>query len=227
MLKFAKSAPYIPDPARSRPFVTPEQRAQGNATPPHVVPFHCKPWVDGQTAGWTLFYGYLTSVTIVGQENGRITIHNLEQLSRETNQSRVIDQFSAGHFGIGSGYTLKTPPGLVSLLLPATQSPTGLEAQIGLVETDWYPRQLFLVFKVPAPGTEIRLDYKAELARVVIVPRHEGWEAQPMTETEWQELQTEEARYLAEEQTTDSRWTAVSGDSFTHLYKIWSGRKRK
>lgn len=227
MLKFAKSAPYIPDLARSRPFVTPEQKEKAAANPPQVVPFHCKPWVDGQTIGWTLFYGYLTPVTITVMENGRIAISNLSQLAAETAQPRVIDQFSAGHFGIGSGYTLQTPPGFVCMLLPATYAPAGLEAQIGLVETDWYPRQLFLVFKLPPIGTAIRLEYRTELARVVVVPRHEQLEAQAMNAEELKVLQEREARYLAEEQTTPTRWTADSGDSFTHLYKIWSGQNRR
>jgi hypothetical protein len=227
MLKFAKSAPYIPDPVRSRPLITPEQKEKAAAAPPHVVPFHCKPWVDGQTVGWTLFYGYLTPVTIVGQENGRIQVHNLEQLTRETNQPRIIDQFANGHFGIGSGYILQTPPGIVSLLIPSTNAPTGLETVTGVIETDWYPRQLFLVFKVPSPGVEIYLDYKVELARVVLIPRHEQLEAQPMTEDELRALQGREQQYVEEERLTPTRWTAVSGDSFTHLYKNWSNRYRK
>ncbi|RMG89597.1 MAG: hypothetical protein D6706_21055 [Chloroflexi bacterium] len=227
MLKFAKSTPYIPDPARSRPLVTDMDKARAAETPPHPVPFHCKPWVDGQTAGWTLFYGYLTPVTIVGEENGRITVKNLDQLAAETGQPRVIDQFAAGHFGIGSGYTLRTPEGFVSLILPPTHPPNGLETVIGIIETDWYPRQLFLVFRVPPPGTQISLDYQAELARVVIIPRQEQLTAQPMTETELETLRAQEAAYLAEEQETPTRWTAASGDSFTHLYKIWSGRHRQ
>ena len=226
MLKFAKSAPYIPDPARSRPFITEQDKERAAQDPPAAVPFHCKPWVDGQTVGWTLFYGYLTSVTVVGLGNGRIEVRNLEQLAQETNQPRVIDQFAHGHFGLGSGYTLQTPSGFVSMLVPATQSPSGLQALTGVIETDWYPRQLFLVFKAPPAGMEIVLDYKAELARVVVIPRHEGLEAQPLTDAELAVVQEQEAAYLAEEKSTPTRWTAASGDSFTHLYKTWANRYR-
>lgn len=227
MLKYTKSVPYLPDPARSRPFISDSDKEKAAARPPEPVPFHCKPWVDGQSVGWTLFYGYLTPVTITGTAGHRLEVQNLDQLARETNQPHIISHFAAGHFGLGSGYTLQTPPGWISLILPATHSPPGLEAVTGVIESDWYPRQLFLVFSMPPPGVTIALDYKMELARVVIIPRHEKLEAQPLTEPELTALREREAAYLAEEKTTDARWTAASGDTFTHLYRQWSAAYRR
>ena len=226
MLKFAKKPIYIPDPARPRPVITDEQKAHAAEEPPRPVPFHCKPWVDGQTVGWTLFYGYLTPVTIVGGENGRIEIENLAELARETNQPKVIDQFAADHFGISAGYYLQTPPGFVSLLIPALRSPAGLRVVSGLIETDWYPRPIFIVFERPAAGECIQLEYRMELARVVVVPRHEGLKAEPLDEAELAQLDAREEAYLAEEKSTDQVWQAATGDSFTHLYKMWSKRFR-
>lgn len=227
MLKFSKSVPYIPDPARSRPPVSDDDKARAAERPPHAVPFHCKPWLDGQSIGWTLFYGYLTPVVISGREDGRIDVANGEQLAAETGQARIIDQFARGHFGLGSGYSLKSPPGLVSLLIPAAQPPPNLELVTGVVETDWYPRQLFLVYRVPAAGRQIELDHGMPIARVVMVPRHDGLAAEPLTGDELAAYQAEEAAYLAEEATTPTRWQAASGDWFTHLYKLWSQRFRK
>jgi hypothetical protein len=226
MLKFAKSAPYLPDPARSRPLITDADKERGSVNPPHVVPYHCKPWVDGQTAGWTLYYGFLTPITIRSHADGRLHVQNLEQLGRETQQPQIVSQFAAGHFGLGCGYTLQTPPGYVSLIIPATRPPAGLEALTAVIETDWYPRQLFLVFRLPPVGVEIFLDRGMELARVLVIPRQEGLEARSFTTDELANLHQHEQQYLAEEQTTDSRWTAASGDEFTHLYRQWSTRHR-
>jgi len=225
-LKFGKSVPYLPDPVRSRPLVTAVDKARGSADPPHAVPYHCKPWVDGQTAGWTLFYGFLTPISITGQADGGIEVQNLEMLARETQQPEIVSHFAQGHFGIGSGYTLQTPPGFVSLIIPATQPPAGLEALTAVIETDWYPRQLFLVFRLPPPGTQILLDRGMELARVVVIPRPEQLEARPFTADELAEINQRQQQYLDEEKTTPSRWTAASGDQFTHLYKQWSARFR-
>lgn len=227
MLKFAKAAPYIPDPARTRPNISEEDRARAAETPPHVVPFHCKPWVDGQSVGWTLFYGYVTPITVVGVGDGKIEVENRSQLVRETNQERVVDQFAQGHFGIGVGYWLRTPPGFVCLILPPTNPPPGLVTLTGVVETDWYPRPLFLVFRVPEKGVRIQLDYKMELARVVVVPRMEGQNAEPFSPEEWETIRAEARAYQAEEKSSATRWKAASGDSFTHVYKEWSRRFRQ
>lgn len=226
MLKFTKSVPYIPDPARSRPFISEENKEKAKTDPPHAVPFHCKPWVDGQTVGWTLFYGFMTPVTIRGRGEGKFEVDNLPQLARETNQPHIIDHFADGHFGLGSGYTLQTPPGIVSMLLPATHPPPGLEVVTGVIETDWYPRQLFLVFRVPPAGVEIALDYKNEVARVVLIVRPEALKATPLNAEELKAMQERKAAYLEEEKNTPTAWTAVSGRSFTRLYKVWSVRYR-
>lgn len=224
MLKFAKSVPYLPNLVRSRPFISEQDKEKAAAVPPQPVPFHCKPWVDGQTIGWVISYGYLTAVTLTSQA-GQLIVHGGAQLAAETNQPRIVAQFAEGHLGIGTGYTLQTPPGFVSLILPAVHPPEGLEALTAVVETDWYPRQLFLVFRLPAEGQTIALDHGAELARVVVIPRQAAWEAVPLTEAELTAVQEREATYLAEEKTTPTSWTAATGDTFTHLYKNWARRK--
>ena len=226
MLKFRKTVPYLPDPVRSRPYITEEQKRLGGQTPPHAVPYHCKPWVDGQTVGWTLFYGYLTSVDISGTNAGNIEVANLDQLVQETQQTDIVSQFAKGHFGVGSGYTLVTPPGYSILILPSPQAPDGLEAITGLIESDWYPRQLFLVFKIPDAGNTIQLQHKTPLVRVVVVPRHEELSATPLSETESAQLEVKRQAYLADESTSDSRWQDANGHYFTHVYKQWSAKEK-
>ncbi|HUM70713.1 MAG TPA: DUF6065 family protein [Chloroflexota bacterium] len=225
-LKFAKSVPYLPDLVRSRPHVTAADKQRGSTNPPYAVPYHCKPWVDGQTMGWTLFYGFLTPITISAKVDGTLVVENLEMLARETQQPYIVSHFAQGHFGIGCGYTLQTPPGFLSLIIAATRPPAGLDALTAVIETDWYPRQLFLVFRMPPPGVQIFLDRGMELARVVVIPRQDEWEARPLTTAELTELTERQQQYLDEEKITPTRWTSASGDQFTHLYKHWSARHR-
>lgn len=225
-LRFAKSVPYLPDPVRSRPHVTAVDKERGSANPPHAVPYHCKPWVDGQTVGWTLFYGFLTPITISAKVDGTLVVENLEMLARETQQPKIVSHFAQGHFGFGCGYTLQTPPGFASLIIPATRPPARLDALTAVIETDWYPRQLFLVFRIPPPGAQIFLDRGMELVRVVVIPRQEQGEARPFTADELAELHNRQQQYLDEEKTTTARWTSASGDQFTHLYKQWSARNK-
>jgi hypothetical protein len=150
VLRFAKALPYLPDPAPA------DDAAQGSAL------------------GWTLSYGYLTSVSISGRGDGGIIVRNLAQLVRETGQERIIDQFAVGYFGLGSGYSLITPAGLVTLIIAHPHSPAGLGIVTGLIETDWYPRQLFVVCNVPGPGVQIDLEFAAPLAHILAVPRQDA-----------------------------------------------------
>ncbi len=224
-LRYSKQLPYIPDPARSRPLVTAAHRTAAAATPPAVVPFHCKPWLDGQTIGYTLFYGYASPITIHGQADGTVQIDGLELLQRETGNSLVVDQFSAGYFTIVPGYGLETDHGWVSLLLPATRPPAGLSALTGVLETDWYPRDLFLVYTAPPAGVAVALRHGDELARVVVVPRADRAALRPMTAAEHADRVTRRAAYRADE-LRHPRWHAATGKQFTHTYKDWAHTHR-
>ena len=219
-LKFHKTPIYVPDPTRAKPFITAEEQTRAAENPPWPVPFHCKPWVDGQTAGWTLYYGYLTPIVVRGLGGGRIAVDNLEQLARETNQPKVVDQFADGYFGLSTGYYFQTPVGFASLFIPSPHAPAGLHLLTAVLETAWYARPIFLVYHAPAEGEQVALDYKQPIGRVLVVPLPSQTEAQAMTAEEVAALQTEEQAYLAEERTTPHKWTAATGASFTHLYKI-------
>ncbi len=220
MLKYAKLVPYLPDLTRSRPAISDDDRERARARPPHAVPAHCRPWLDGQTVGWTLFYGFATPVHIVGQPDGRISVVGNDLLERETGQPRTIDQFAPGYFGVSTGYTITTPTGYVSLFLPATQPPPNLTMLTAVIETDWYPRPLFMVYHAPAPGVTISLHHGAELGRVVPIPRLAEHTAEPLQGDELARITAAAAQYAAEETTTPHRWTAAGGQTFTHLYKL-------
>ena len=227
MLKFAKSVPYIPDPIRSKPLISDHHKELASQEPPFAVPHHCKPWVDGQSLGWTLSYGFFTDITIHGLPNGKIKVDNLDQLAREAQQAKVVDQFARGHFGISSGYTFSTPNGILSLILPTDHAPENLNLVTGVIESDWYPRQIFLVFQSPPEGVSIHLEYQQPIAKVVLVPRHEGISAEPVTSSELEKLNASRDEYLKEEEITSSRWVDADDQPFTNLYKIWSREHRK
>jgi hypothetical protein len=105
MLKFTKSLPYLPDPARPRPHITEQERAWAAGQPPLPVPFHCKPWVDGQTIGWTLFYGYRTSITLHDRADGRLEIENLALLMGETGREDTV-VLDDGRLCLQTGYAV-------------------------------------------------------------------------------------------------------------------------
>ena len=219
MLKFIKTSPYIPDPQPAKTAISAEDALRARQSPPEVVPMHCKPWLDAQKLDWTLFYGYISPIQISADQAGRLQVDGLDELARETGQARVVDQFAQGHFGLGCGYTLITPPKFDSLILPANQSPANLRALTAVIESDWYPQQLFLVFEVPNPGEKIQLDHGDPLARVVVMPRQSLSQAQPASPDEIERIKVQREAYQQTEQSGELSWTAASGDTFTHVYK--------
>ncbi|MBP7998472.1 MAG: hypothetical protein KA314_26915 [Chloroflexi bacterium] len=223
MLKFNKFALYCPDPAPAKPLITEEQRMRAAATPPEIVPFHCKPWLDGQNIGYTLFYGFITPITI-SNNGGELVVGNLEQLKKEFGGKSPLDQFDRTHFLIDPGLVLKTAPGQVCLIIPANNPPALLQPLTAVIETDWYPNPIFLVFRLPEEGQVIHLDYRAELVRVVVTPRPQRTAALPMDEADLLMYDRQHAQYKAEKKATTSRWRDGKGRVRTQMYHTWSRR---
>ncbi|MBK8430584.1 MAG: hypothetical protein IPL28_04550 [Chloroflexi bacterium] len=226
MLKFAKYAPYMPDIAPARPHITAEERARAAAVPAEAVPFHCKPWLDGQSIGYTICYGYLSPITITSPAPDQLEVQGGEQATRERQGNPIAQTFAQGHFGLGSGYTLQTPPGTVCLIVPANNPPPHLQLVMGLVETSWYPKPLFLVYQLPPQGVAIALDYKMELARVLVIPQPQVEPAEQLSAEALLALETAANSYSAEEKQAKA-WFDNRGQRFTHLYKTWSQRHKK
>ena len=226
MIQFTKAAAYIPDPVRSRPFITAEDKALAAEDPPYPVRLHCKPWMDGQSVGWTLFYGYLTSITVVGLENGEFHVENLEQLKAESQVENIIMPLVGGYFGIpATGYTFLTQPSYISLILPATHAPPGLQLEPGIIETDWYPLEMPAVFKVPPPGEAVTLDYKMEIARLVPIPRLEAMTLTPMAEDNLTALIERRQQYIEERGKYHGK--TVQMGVIKQSYKKWSAEFRR
>ena len=218
--------PYLPDPVRSHVVVSEEDKARAAENPPHAVPFHCKPWVDAAVLGWTLFYGYLTPITITGTENNGFDVTNRIQLNQE-GRFNVIDIAARGYFSLFTGYYLQTPPGYVSLFLPSTEPPPGLEMVSAVVETDWWPRELFLIFRMPALGEQIQLDYQTQLGRVVVVPRHEDLTVETIADADFEKIRAFEEAYMNTWKSSPYRWETADGRIASHFYRFYSRQYRQ
>src|SRR5262245_23570420 len=191
MLRFVKSLPYLPDLARSRPNVTEQDRAGAAADPPFPVPFHCKPWVDGQMIGWTLFYGYRTAVTLHRLAGGRLIAENLAQLDEENGRPNTIT-LTGDSVHLETGYSFGSPAGPVTLLIPANRPVPGLLLEIACLETEQPYRPVSLAFRMLAAG-EVSLTAGVELARAVLIPRPELGQAFPLAGEELTALRQREA----------------------------------
>jgi hypothetical protein len=171
MLRFAKSLPYLPDLAVPRPLISEQDKARAAAEPPLPVPFHCKPWVDGQTIGWTLFYGYRTAVKLRRAAGGGVVIENGEALDAESGRRDTLILTEHG-LRLETGYALCSPAGLITLIIPANRPVGGLVWEMACLETEEQYQPVSLVFRIET-ATEIVLAAGVELARAVLIPRPE------------------------------------------------------
>lgn len=227
MIQFTKVADYIPDPMPSRPVITAEDKALAAADPPYPIRLHCKPWMDAQSVGWTLFYGYLTSITVTGLGDGDFHVENLEQLQAESRVDNIIMPLVGGFFGIpATGYTFLTQPGYISLILPAPQAPPGLQLESGIIETDWYPLEMPAVFKVPPKGESVTLDYNMAIARLVPIPRLAKITMTPMAEDDLAMLLERRQKYM-EERGKYHGMTVQMGGVIKKSYHKWSAEFRR
>ena len=223
MLKFHKSFVYLPNPTRSQPNIPEEHKQLAAESPPMPLPLHCRPWIDEQSLGWTFFYGYLTSVTLVGLADGRVRIENFEQLQEESGVKDIIrTNFFGGYAGLSAtGYTITTPPGVVSLMMPPTTPPQGLLVLPAILETDWFPRELIALFQAPLEGEQVRIEYGDELLRILPVSRFDDSKIAEMNDDEVAEVMAKRAEYVADEKQTKGRLTK-SGGALKRVYPRWS-----
>ena len=228
MLKYTKVIPYVPTPTRSRPNIPHDDLELAKLDPPMPLKLHCKPWLDEQSLGWTFYYGYLTPITITGLGDNEIHIENLEQLKAESRVPDIMRKvFGSNHLGITAiGYMVSTPQNIVSLMLPPTHPPDNMHVIPAVLETDWYPRELVTLFKVPAKNETIHLEYKTELMRLVPIPRFDNQELIEMSEEELSTHMAENNRYLQDEKNTEGRLTQ-SGTHMKRIYPKWSAQARR
>jgi hypothetical protein len=115
----------------------------------------------------------------------------------------------------------------MTLLIPPTHPLPGLLLEPAALDSDQSNRPVNLYFRLPATNPiDVTFNAQTALARMVVVAANDGQPAQPLAGAELAALRQREAAYRAEEQTTPTRWTAATGDSFTHLYRTWSRRRK-
>lgn len=219
---------YTAFPALSpvRPYIPAHDRELAKREPPPALPLHCKPWLDASSYGLLLTFPYKARVTITDTGTHPPDIQ-MSPRTAERMYSGVAYSFAKGHFGLSSGYWLKTDLGIGTFTNPL---PYGYPAKgtlvPGLIETWRYPKNIFIVFKCPENGASITFEYGDPLCVLVPLPC-EPVVGERMSETDLVEFRAEREHwreYLKEH--PELTWTSSDGESFTHLYKVLGRRPR-
>jgi hypothetical protein len=194
--------------------------------------WQCKPWVDANSIGIELYWGFRTDVIIESRDGTNAII--VGDYDRETGNKNTIAQFAPGHYGINTSYQLIMPPGWGGLVLPHPRwfmdpyHTTFPCITPGLIEFDWWPRLFFVVAKVPPAGAHHVLRYGEPFCQVVPV--------QMATALKIRECTAEEkAHYQAQDQFIGKNysalsthvWKTASGKQFGNIYKVLAAEFRK
>lgn len=141
--------------------------------------WHCPAFTDACIHGFELLYQYETELHVVNV-NGKVDFQwNLEKEPGDGGDPRNDFNFShppVTDYLFHTSIDIRVPPGYVLRVEPhprfyRDETTTVAAAVCGHVQTDWWPKKLFLVFKVPAPGQRHIFRKGEPYAQVLCIPR--------------------------------------------------------
>ncbi|CAE6866898.1 hypothetical protein R69658_07913 [Paraburkholderia aspalathi] len=175
----------------------------GEATHEVPQPWHCKPFTDAGTYGLELRFSWKTPCQVSLKRGHPEWTGDLsaELPPNAPSDWHPFSVFSPGFFGFSPLLDLQVPDGMGLFVLPHPRclmdtSRTAPIAIPGIIETHWWPRPFFLVFKAPTARQRIKFKYGDPIAQLVVVPLNENYELEEMS-TELAVLRNRRALTLA------------------------------
>jgi len=192
-------------------------------------PWHCPPFVEGATYGLELIYPYETECHVI---NDNQDIRFEWDYAREPDAALTGGEFGAffplpaRYYLFSTGIDLQSPPGYALHTQPHPRfftDDTGTVplSMIGHVQTEWWPKKLFVVFRVPRPGGRHIFRKGEPYVQILFVPQRIDYDTIPMTEeeaahrTSLEEAIQDSGAYIAK-----NVWHNPSGNEFKDHYKV-------
>src|SRR5437763_10423661 len=153
------------------------ERKKENGSEPE--PWHCPAFVDAYTHGFELLYQYETECHVLNT-NGQVVF----QWSRESEPGGINPRvdFTLSNppppteYLFSTSLDIQVPPGYVLRIEPhprfyRDETETVAPAVCGQVQSDWWPKKLFVVFKNPPPGQRHIFRKGEPYAQALCIPR--------------------------------------------------------
>jgi Flp pilus assembly protein TadD len=191
-------------------------------------PWHCPPFVDGATDGLELVNHYDTECHVY-HENGDLKID--WDYAREPGGVLGADEFGvfaplpAKFYFFASLVDLQAPPGYVLCIQPhprfyTDDTGTVPAAVVGHVQTEWWPKKLFVVFKAPKPGERHVFRKGEPYVQLTCVPQRRAYQAVPMPADENAFRRDQELRIVrAKSFIARDVWQNPGGSEFNDHYR--------
>lgn len=191
-------------------------------------PWHCIPFVEGSTYGLELYYPFDTECH-VSIKDGKVCFDGdftEESLKCPNVPLPPFLSFSPGHFGMTSALDIKVPAEYVLRLEPHPRFYTDETNTVpccipGHLQTEWWSKIFFVVFKNPIPNQTIIFRKGEPFGQILIVPKKINYEIQEMTNAEILErslFDTKIEKYAKNIAKND--WHDYKGNNFDDKYKV-------
>lgn len=207
-----------------------EDQPRQNGSEPQL--WHCPPFVEAATQGLELVYPYDTECRVFNPGGGKDLVFEFDY-AKEQGAKLDGTEFVGFHPKPSKYYLFKTqvdiqsPPGMVLRTQPhprfyADETGTVPLAMIGQVQTQWWPKKLFVVFKAPPAGGQPHMFRKGEpYAQLIFVPHRVQYEPVVMTlEEATAREQLDLAMMGAGSFIARTVWHNPAGEEFKDHYKV-------
>jgi len=190
-------------------------------------PWHCPVFVDGCTHGFELLYQYETECHIVN-DGGVVRIEwerEREPGIGATSDFTLSTPAPPTEYLFGTSLDIQSPPGYVLRVEThprffRDQTNTVPAAFTGHVQSEWWPKKLFMVFKIPSPGQRHIFRKGEPYAQILFIPR-DDYEIAPMTEEEQaNRRRLEEEIRLSKSLIAKRVWNSFDGIEFNDHYTV-------
>lgn len=193
-------------------------------------PWHCVPFVEGNTYGLELCYPFDSECRVTLEAGKPIFSGDFskEQVDLPNLTLPPFSSFSPGHFGMTSALDIKVPEGYV---LRTETHPRFYTDETGTVpcclpghlQTEWWPRIFFVVFKNPYPGQTIIFRKGEPYGQILIVPKKIIYDIKQMTDAEISERTSNETKIdQYAKQICKNDWHDHKCQNFDDKYKVLS-----
>jgi tetratricopeptide (TPR) repeat protein len=192
-------------------------------------PWHCPLHVEGCTHGVELLYQYDQECHVIN-DGGHVRIlwdRAAEGLSGASEFTLSVPPPSI-NFLFATGLDLQAPPGYVLRTEPhprffADMTGTAPCALYGHLHTEWWPKKIFIVFKIPEPGHRHIFRKGEPYCQVLFIPADDTCELTPMNDRELERRRKlEEDIKLSKSLIAKQVWHSAGGVEFNDHYKVLS-----
>jgi hypothetical protein len=205
-----------------------ESANHSSGNPPQ--PWHCPPFVEGSTYGLELIYPYDTEC-IVRNNNETAFFDGDFDKEKPIDITRwpPFESFAPGFYGFTSSLDIKVPANYVIRLESHPKYYTDKTYTTpcvvpGHIQTEWWTRIFFIVFKVPPPNGIHVFKKREPYAQILILPKTVKYQIKEMSDGEKRERNLLENKiHEAEHYLGKNKWIDNSGHAFNDKYKVLSG----